>query len=285
MRKTRTMVLGAALLAGSFLAGGAVVGAIAGQAEPGPEVQGSGSLSPGDKLLAQSTATEDRFKAITPCRLVDTREAGGRFSAGEFRNYKAVGTGAVFASQGGKANGCGIPTSANAVQLTVTSVTASGTGFMRLYPAGAAEPNATFMNYGTAFNTAGSGPVKITVNGAGNSDFRFRNYGSLTHVVIDVTGYTVPPTWVRVAGDGTYVDGARVNQTLRTNTGTYRVQFDRNVANCSVTGSGPSTDTGNSDTIVTASKSGSAPGEVFVQTYRVSTQALADRPFTLQVEC
>lgn len=284
MRRTRSTVIGAAVLAGALLTGGAVVGAVVAQSEPGPEVQGNTiSAGPG-RLLAQSSATEDRFKAITPCRLIDTRVAGGRFAATEFRNFKAVGEGAAFADQGGKPGGCAIDTAATAVTLTVTSVTAEGTGFIRIYPAGATEPNATFMNYGTGFNASGSGPVKIRVNGAGISDFRLRNYGSTTHVVVDVTGYTVPPRWVRVAGNGDYVDGSRVFSVTKVGTGQYRVQFDGSVADCSAVASGPATNTGSGNTQVTASRSGTAVGQVFVET-RTATGTLKDEAFTLQVEC
>lgn len=261
-----------------------MVGALAGSSEPGPEVEGNTiSAGPG-RLLAQSSATEDRFKAITPCRLVDTRVAGGRFAATEFRNFKAVGESAAFADQGGKPGGCAIDTAATAVTLTVTSVTADGTGFIRIYPAGATEPNATFMNYGTAFNAAGSGPVKIRVNGAGNSDFRLRNYGSTTHVVVDVTGYTVPPRWVRVAGNGDYVDGSRTSSVTKINTGQYRVLFDGSVADCSVVASGPASSSGGGNTQVAASRSLTATGQVFVET-RTAAGTLKDEAFTLQVEC
>lgn len=281
MQRTKKFLVGAALVTASFVAGGAIVGAVSGQSEPGPEVQGNGTLATPGKLLTQSTATDDRFKAITPCRIVDTRETVGTFDPTEFRNYKAVGTGAIFASQGGKAGGCGIPTTASGIQMTVTSVSATGTGFIRAYPAGASEPTASFMNYGDQFNTSGSGAVKLNV---GATDFRFRNYGSTTHIVIDVQGYYVPPTWVKVASDGTYLGGARVNQTVRTGVGSYRVQFDRSVTACSFTATGPSANTGNSNTIVTAAPSGFV-GEVFVQVYTVNTQALKDDSFTLQVEC
>ncbi len=285
MHKTKRFTLGAVVLAAAFIAGGAAVGASRGQAEPPASAPASGtSASPG-RLLSGSTQTDDRIKAITPCRLVDTRP-GTPLVPTEGRYYAALGTSPSIGFQGGKAGGCGIPESATAIQITVTSVSATGTGFIRTYPAGLSEPTASFMNYGNSFNTSGSGLVKLNAGGdpSGKNDFRLRNYGSTTDIVVDVQGYVVPPTWVQVKGDGSFLAGSNVESTVRVSTGTYRVEFGTNVADCSVVASGPAANTGNSNTLVTASKSGTVPGAVFVQVY-TATGTIKDDSFTLQAEC
>ena len=140
------------------------------------------------------------FQAIEPCRIVDTRNNGafgqvGRLTANQTRNYDVVGTqgASYFLDQG--AQGCDIPGSATAAELTFTAVTPSGTGFLRAWPAsqGPSAAGATVLNY-----TAGASPtnsVALAVE-AGNwgafGELGVKNFSGSTHLVIDVTGYYAP---------------------------------------------------------------------------------------------
>jgi hypothetical protein len=178
------------------------------------------------------TAVGSSYTPITPCRIVDTRLAGGRIAANTTRSYVAAGT-AGFTGQGGASAGCGIPAAASAMQVTITAVSATGRGLLKAYPDNVAAPTATFLNYTNAFNISGSGSV--TLDTAGGYHFKISNYGFATHVVIDVQGYYVKPMWALIAGNGTVVKSSRVTHVSRVSTGWYSVDFDRDISSCALT--------------------------------------------------
>jgi len=181
---------------------------------------------------AVDTAVESKYTPITPCRIVDTRRGGGgRLKNGTTRAYKTTGT-TGFAPQGGHSGGCGIPTSATAVETTVTAVNASGKGWLKLYPGTATIPTATFMNYTNAFNANGSAALTISA-AATTGDFRVTNFAKTTDIVIDIQGYYEKPLWAFINADGVLLKGSRVTAVTRAGTGDYLVAFDRDISNCS----------------------------------------------------
>ena len=102
-----------------------------------------------------------------------------------------AGTGAGFASQGGASNGCAIPTTATAVEATITAVGPAGAGFSRAYPAGTALPNATFLNFSSGQSIGNTGTIPIATTAA-TTDLSVAMFGAGTQVVIDVQGYFAP---------------------------------------------------------------------------------------------
>lgn len=195
----------------------------------------------GTKVLGGGIS-ELKFIPVTPCRLVDTRSAGGNFSPNESRSYDVRGSGSTFAAQGGKSGGCGIPASGVfAIELTATAVAATGNGFLRIFPE--SMPNATFMNTTAAFNVSNSGTVGLCGVAAPfclvNKDITVKNFTSSTDLVIDVQGYYIQPMAAQVNAAGTLIRGSRVvSAGLGTSgTGTYLVKFDRDVSDCALSGS------------------------------------------------
>jgi hypothetical protein len=142
-------------------------------------------------LVAPDKATV--FVPITPCRVVDTRQAGGPLTNREIREWAISGTGTAFANQGGQAGGCGIPDAAAAVEASVTAVSPTTSGFFRAYPANAPMPNATFMNYAARQDITNTGAITIT---QAARDLKGRNFGGTTHYVIDIQGYFIDPALV-----------------------------------------------------------------------------------------
>ncbi|MEZ5181513.1 MAG: hypothetical protein R2702_06520 [Acidimicrobiales bacterium] len=139
-----------------------------------------------------------------------------------------------FAAQGGKSGGCGIPAGATSVELTATAVGASS-GFLRLWPTGATPPNATFMNYDSAFNVSNSGTIALCSSGCSSTaDLTARAYGNSTDLVIDVLGYYEAPLAAVINADGTVRSGSRVVANFKLALGGYGIQFDRNVAGCAI---------------------------------------------------
>jgi hypothetical protein len=176
--------------------------------------------------------TESKFVAITPCRLVDTRLAGGAISAGASRGFVAEGV--DLASQGGKSGGCGIPHSANAIEATITAVSPAGAGFLRVFPGGEPEPVATFLTYANN-NIGNMGTFKINMDAP--LDFTVKVHTHKTQVLVDVFGYYEPPIAAYVGATAALVSekSSRAVSAARATGythGGYNVTFDRNVSSC-----------------------------------------------------
>jgi hypothetical protein len=163
------------------------------------------------------------YVPVTPCRLADTRVAGGRIANGGARSFVVRATAA--ASQGGQ-SGCRFSTRASAVEATITVVGASANGILKAYPSNQSEPKATLLNFGTAFNASATGAVPICTAVACPSgrDLTVRVHGSAVHVVIDVSGYYVQPLYASVSADG-HGGGSQVASTSHLSTGNYSVEF------------------------------------------------------------
>jgi len=188
------------------------------------------------RALLGGGLNEDLFVPVTPCRIVDTREAGGKLSSTTgSRVFDVTGSGATFAAQGGKAGGCGLPNGSTAIEATITAID-SGSGFLRAWPGNQPAPNATFMNYDSAFNISNTGTLAI--NGcpaicAANNDLRLRAFGSNTHVVVEVNGYYTRQMAAQVSSTGNLVNSNRASGANRLDTALYEVVFDRNISTCS----------------------------------------------------
>jgi hypothetical protein len=145
------------------------------------------------------------YTPITPCRIVDTRNAGGAFTANSSRTFDFDGTSGAattYAQQGGVAASCGIPFAsvyAAALNLTVTGTTAPG--YMTAWGLGA-PPNASVLNWVAGDTIANTTIVPIVP--ANGNDFTILT-SSGAHVIIDVVGYYAAPTGTAPALDCTQV--------------------------------------------------------------------------------
>ncbi|CAB4744775.1 MAG: hypothetical protein F2694_06645 [Actinobacteria bacterium] len=123
-----------------------------------------------------------------PCRVVDTRVVGGALAAGGSRAFQVAGSGVNFVAQGGTDDGCGIPAGVTAAEVTVTAISPSGSGYLRVAPNDGSNPTATFLAYSSGIGIANTGTV--TMSAAGDSkDLLVRNFVGATQLVIDVQGY------------------------------------------------------------------------------------------------
>lgn len=261
----------------------------------GPDHSGAGITPPAQTSATKNLGTgvsETKFVPITPCRLVDTRQAGagGPIQSGQARAYDVRGTGSTFAAQGGHANGCGIPsTGVTAVDVTVTAVGAAGNGFLRVYPS--SEPTATFLNYTASFNPSNSGTVALCGADGGlcliNHDLVVKANTKATDVVIDVQGYYELPLAATVTASGGLSRNSRAIAVDHLGTGQYTVQFDRNVHDCAYVATiGVPIPGGNVNAQVSAQYDAASGFNdyVYVQTSN-SAGSNADEPFTLEVIC
>jgi hypothetical protein len=178
------------------------------------------------RRAAVDTAVESKYTPIAPCRIVDTRVGGGAIHAGSTRSFHALGSG-NFTNQGGTS--CGIPLSATAVTGSVIAVGATGPGYLRVFGYGAALPTASFLNYVPSLTLSASGTIPVSES---TYDFTVAAATHATQVVVQLTGYYIPPMWAEVNSSGGYVQGSRVVSLTHVGTGIYQVDFDRNVTGC-----------------------------------------------------
>src|SRR5262245_13865976 len=101
---------------------------------------GVGPLSLGD------SGADLVYTPVAPCRIIDTRLAGGAVTPGANRNFFATGSG--FSAQGGAAGSCGVPFGPSAaVVINFVAVGPAGPGDIRAFPFGSPVPKASIINY------------------------------------------------------------------------------------------------------------------------------------------
>ena len=123
------------------------------------------------------------YTAVQPCRIVDTRNAVGRFNPEESRDYYVYGFNTV--SQGGS-NCSETIKEPRAAHVNVT-VIPSGIGNVRAYPAQGSVPNASLVNVRPGTNIANAAIIK-TLYEIGPGELGIYSSNS-AHIVIDVLGY------------------------------------------------------------------------------------------------
>jgi hypothetical protein len=120
-----------------------------------------------------------QYHSVTPCRVVDTRLAGGG-------GPLADGTTRTVSVQAA----CGIPSGAKAVSVNLTAIAPTGLGFMTLFPTGITRPVVSSLNYNAGENALGNGAIAVLA--ATNPDlsiFARVSGGGTVSMTLDVTGY------------------------------------------------------------------------------------------------
>jgi Bacterial Ig-like domain (group 3)/Chitobiase/beta-hexosaminidase C-terminal domain len=130
--------------------------------------------------IKPSTTSELKFIAVTPCRIVDTRNATGAFGGPELA---AAATRSFDVPQ----SGCGIPTTAVAYSLNVTVVPIASLGYLTIWPAGQAQPNVSTLN-----STDGRVKANATITPAGTNGGVSVYASDATQFILDIDGYFVP---------------------------------------------------------------------------------------------
>jgi glucose/arabinose dehydrogenase len=123
------------------------------------------------------------FYTLTPCRLIDTRNAAGplggpALSSGVARTFQVTGA-------------CSVPSTARAlaVNVTVTGATTGG-GNLVVYPGGAAQPQASTINFGQSQTRANNAVTGLAADGSGNLTVAATVAGGgKVHLILDVVGY------------------------------------------------------------------------------------------------
>lgn len=138
-------------------------------------------------LLAAAPAFADgpfRFYPLTPCRLIDTRNAQAPAmngsTTGSTREFKIRGN-------------CGLPADAKAAALNVTVATPTKKGHIRAFPSDVPLPNISTLNFAGGENAVANGAIiPMPADTASTNDVSFFLYmvePGTGHLVVDVTGY------------------------------------------------------------------------------------------------
>ncbi|MDQ3493970.1 MAG: hypothetical protein M3485_00180 [Pseudomonadota bacterium] len=129
------------------------------------------------------------YTGVVPCRLFDTRVAGGAIAAEETRDFNSFTT-TDFTAQGGAASDCGIPASASVVVVNVTAIRPTTVGFLTVFPFASPKPFAASVNFIVNAENGNELLVKQTMGQA----FQFSVFAkNESHVAGDVAGYFAAP--------------------------------------------------------------------------------------------
>jgi hypothetical protein len=147
--------------------------------------------------VAVSRTNALAFVAVTPCRLVDTRNPSGPFggpvyAALETRTYDIA------------AGGCpGLPLSAQAysLNLTILNYNVGSGSYVTAWPAGTSRPNVSSVNFGTGVPVANA---SVVATGSSGQISVFA--GGSTDILIDLNGYFI-------GGAGTLPSGKNFRMT------------------------------------------------------------------------
>jgi hypothetical protein len=145
------------------------------------------------------------YTQLAPCRLVDTRLAGGAIAAGTSRGFAGwTAPSGNFTAQGGAATDCGLGgESPEVLVVTVTAVAPPQTGYATLYPANLSSPPlaATLIYQANQVTSTGA---SITLASYGGADFKLFSERNAQYVV-DVVGYFDAPHATAVQCTETFV--------------------------------------------------------------------------------
>jgi probable HAF family extracellular repeat protein len=145
------------------------------------EIVGTGRFGFEDRAFILTPG--QAFFTLTPCRLLDTRDADGPFggpalAAGGTRSFVLAGN-------------CAIPADARAVSVNLTVTAATTNGNLRAYPAGAPEPLTSAINYAPGQTRANN--AVLSLGAGGDLTVRCSQATGTVHLVIDVNGYYLTP--------------------------------------------------------------------------------------------
>jgi hypothetical protein len=134
-------------------------------------------------VSTQSFSSPFPFVAVTPCRVADTR--GNGFTGAYGPPSIAANTTRTFVISGQ----CGIPANAAAVSFNFTALDIVAAGDLRVFPAGAAAPLVSTLNYNANTpNIANAAIVPLGTSGG----ITVQADATTINLIIDVNGYYGP---------------------------------------------------------------------------------------------
>lgn len=133
----------------------------------------------GWKPSVGASAPASDYYTLTPCRLVDTRNAPGSLGGPALlpgqRVFKATGQ-------------CGIPATARALMVNLTVINPPAAGHLKVFPGNAAPSTSTVISFSAGLNRANNAAVMLSSSGSGALGID-NTAGVPVHLAIDVFGY------------------------------------------------------------------------------------------------
>lgn len=175
----------------------------------GVPVADAGTPSTGTRFLGEIDK-DYIFTPVMPCRIADTRLAGGAILASQTREF--LGRGASFVSQGGSDGDCDLPAAPAALVMNATVVDPLAPGYLTVFVTGRPRPLAASLNYATGQIVNNQMIANLMNFGGQNDGFSLYTHAT-AHVVIDVVGYfdeakvSFVPMDCVTAGSSTNIDG------------------------------------------------------------------------------
>ena len=119
------------------------------------------------------------FFTVTPCRVVDTRNASGPLGgpalvAGAQRTFTLTGS-------------CGVPATARSLSLNVTVTAPTASGDLKLFAGGTATPVSTTINYGSGQTRANN--AQPALGASGDLAVQCDQTSGSVQLILDVNGY------------------------------------------------------------------------------------------------
>jgi hypothetical protein len=151
-----------------------------------------GTLGDGTNALGDDSA-DLVYVPITPCRIFDTRLAGGQIAANTTRGFDVTAV-SDYSFQGGSASNCGGAGAAGsfaAAEINFTVVTPAAAGYITAFPFLATQPLAATVNYATGDIVGNDVVVKLD-QGASANELSVYTFAA-THLVGDLVGYYTRP--------------------------------------------------------------------------------------------
>ena len=133
------------------------------------------------------------FVPVTPCRILDTRVAGGQIAGGTTRGFDVTAV-SDYSFQGGNASNCGGAGSVGsfaAAAINFTVVFPSSAGYITAFPFGGTQPLSTSMDFDGGGLRSTTSIVKLD-QGASANEMTVYSHAT-THLVADIIGYFINP--------------------------------------------------------------------------------------------
>lgn len=132
---------------------------------------------------AVTSGVRNVYVPISPCRLADTRPAPDTVGA----KNTPLGAAATMTLNGRGASGqCTLPTDGTALVLNVTTLNATASSFLTIWPTGLTRPLASSLNPSPG---APPTPNAVTTPLSASGQFNIYNNSGSVNVIVDVVGY------------------------------------------------------------------------------------------------
>ena len=129
--------------------------------------------------VAAAAHAQYSYFALTPCRVVDTRNpnsvnGGPSLAPNSARNFQIRGN-------------CGVPTTAKAVTMNVTVTNATAPSFLTIWPSGQVQPYVSTINFDPTEPALANGAIVGLSTNA--QDLSVYNSAGNVNLILDITGY------------------------------------------------------------------------------------------------